>query len=61
MRANTQNVQQGEQENKRGGRGKEKTVGNRDMGSLEGRGMGRCTQGKQDGHDRDFQEGKQGI
>ena len=29
--------------------------------SVEGRGMGRGTRGKQDGHYRDFQEGKQGI
>ena len=47
---------------KRGGRGKEKTVGNRAMRrSEEGRGMGQGTQGKQDGHEGDFQEGKQGI
>ena len=48
---------------RRGGwRGKEKTVGNRDMRrSVEGRGMGQGTQGKQDGHYRDFQERKQGI
>ena len=46
---------------KRGGRGKEK-VWNRDMRrAVEGREMGWGTQGKQDGHYRDFQEGKQGI
>ena len=42
-------------------RGKHKTVGNRHMRSVEGSRMGRGTQGKQDGHNRDFQEGKQGI
>ena len=41
---------------KRGRRGKEKTLGNRDMRrSVEGRGMGWGTQGKLDGHYRDFQ------
>ena len=54
----------------RGGRGKHKTVGKRDIRkSVEGRGMGQGTRGKQDGttgtfgslHDKDFQEGKQGI
>ena len=60
MRANTQNTQQGEQQ-KRGGRGKDKTVWNRDITSVEGRGLGWGIWGKQDGHYRDFQEGKQGI
>ena len=47
MRAKTQNVQQ---------------EGSRDMRrSVEGRGMLLCTQGKQDGQYRDFQEGKQEI
>ena len=36
-------------------------MGTRDIKrSVEGRGMGRGTWGIQDGHDRDFQEGKQG-
>ena len=44
------------------GRGKHKTVGNRDMRrSLEGIGMGWGTLGKQDEHYRDFQQGKQKI
>jgi len=47
--------------NKRGGRGEDKTVGNRDIRSVEERGMGRGTRSIQDGQHRDFQEGKQGI
>ena len=55
MIANTQNVQ-GEQERE----GKKK-VRNRDTRrSVEGRGIGWGTQGK-DGHDRDFQEGRSSI
>ena len=47
---------------KRGRTEKHKTVGNRDIrSSVEGRGMGQGTWGVQDGHYRDFQEGKQGI
>ena len=54
MRANTQNVQQGEQETRGVGEGWKK-LGNRDMRrSVEGRGMGWGTQGKQDGRHRDF-------
>ena len=53
IRANTQNVQ-GEQEVRGVGEGR-KIVWNRDMKrSVEGRGMGRGTQGKQNVHDRDF-------
>ena len=62
MRTNTQKVQQGEQVTKGTREGRKKTVWNRDMkGSVEGRGMGRGTQGKQDGHYRDFQEEEQEI
>ena len=57
MRTNTYNVQQGEQETTGAGEGRKK-VGNRDMRrSVEGLGMGLGTQGKQNEHDRDFQEG----
>ena len=57
MGANAYRTAQGQQE-KRGGRGKEKTVGNRDMRSVEGRGMGQGTRGKQEGHYRNYQEVK---
>ena len=61
MRANTQRISRGAWD-KRGGRGKDKTVGNSDSrGSMEGKGMGWGTWGIQDGHYRDFQEGNQGI
>ena len=54
MRANTQCTRG--TGHKRGRRGQDKTVGNRDiMKSVEGRGMGRGTQGKQDGHYRGIQ------
>ena len=57
MRANTQNVQQRGAGDKKDGRGKDKTEWNRDMRrSVEGRGMGWGTQGKQDGHHRGFQD-----
>ena len=55
MRDNTQKRTTRATGDKRAGRGKEKTVENREMRSVEGRGMGRGTRGKQDGHDRDFQ------
>ena len=69
VRANTQHTTR-EAGDKRGRRGKDKTVGKRDIRrSMEGREMGWGTRDKQDGHNRDFhdltrrdfQDGKQGI
>ena len=55
MRANKENVQQGEQETRGVGAGRKK-VWNRDMSrSVEGRRKGCGTQGKQEGQHRDFQ------
>ena len=57
MRANTHNVQ-GEQETRGVGEGGENRCGTETLGDLwkgEGWPMG------QDGHHRDFQQGKQGI
>ena len=61
MRVNTQRTAMGEGMRQEG-RGKDKTIRNRDIRrSVAGRAMGWGTWGIQDGHDRDFQEGKQGI
>ena len=61
MRANTQRTAR-EARDKRGRSENDTTVGNRDIRrSVEERGIGWGTQGIQDGHYRDFQEGKQGI
>ena len=60
MRAHTQNAQQREQETRGAGGGRKKQW-ETDVRSVDGRGMGRDTQDRQDGHYMDFQEGKQGI
>ena len=54
MRANTQNMQQGEQKTRGLGEGGTKQCGTDIRRSVEGRGMGQGTQGKQDRHGRDF-------
>ena len=62
MRANTQQMHNKGSRRQEGWDREGKSSGNRDMRrSVEGRGMGWGTKGKQDGHYRDFQEGKQGI
>ena len=63
MRANTHNAQQGEQETRGVGEGRKKDIVEQRHEEICGRerGMGWGTWGKQDGHDTDFQEGKQGI
>ena len=56
MRANTQNIQQGEKETRGVGEGRKKKCGTEASGDLwKGAGWGGGTQGKQDGHCRDFQ------
>ena len=59
MRANKHHTTRGAGD-KRGGREKETTVGNRDMrrSVKREREMGHDTRGKQDGHYSDVQEGK---
>ena len=63
MRANTQNVRQGEQETTGVGEGRKNSEEQRheEICGRERDGIGWGTQGKQDGHYRDLQEGKQGI
>ena len=57
MRANTKNVQQGKQERRGAGEGRTKQWGTQALEDLwKGEGQGGVhTQGKQDGHYRDFQ------
>ena len=57
MRANTQNVQQGEQETRGAGDGRKKQWGTEILGDRwKGEGWGQQgTWGQQDGHYRDFQ------
>ena len=55
MRVNTQNTQQRGQETRGMREGSTKHEGTDIRRSVEGRGMGQGTQGKQDGHYMDFQ------
>ena len=61
MRANTHRTAMGGMRQE-GWEWEGQILGDRDIWrSVEGRGMGQGTRGIQDGHYRDFQEGKQGI
>ena len=55
MRANAQNVQQGEQETRGAGEGSKTQWGTETWDLWKGEGWGQGTHGKQDGHYRDFQ------
>ena len=61
MRANTQCTAKGGHETRGAGEGRTTQWGTDIKRSVEGRGRGWGTWGIQDGHYRDFQEGKQGI